>query len=384
LRLYEYEGKELFRQYGIATPVGALAKTSDEAREAAANIGKAVLVKAQVLAGGRGKAGGIRTARTPEEAKRVAQGLMGRKIQGYQVRSLLIEEKLDIANEMYLSITIDDRNGNPIAIASAEGGIEIEKIAQRDPTKIASSPIDPLRGIRNYDALKLLHQVGFSGQPLVATSRIVVRLYNAFSSMDARLAEINPLVMTADGRMIAGDARCEIDNHSLFRHPKWQEQQLQRIDNIWEREAADYGVNYLDLDGSIAVMANGAGLTMALMDMMKVQGARAACFLDTGGGLSRERMKHSVGLLLRKAKSDARIKVLLIMVRMMISPPDAVAQGMLEAINEIGVTTPVITIMRGREPYEKRARALLGDSRIKLHSSVEEGLAEAIAIATRG
>ena len=295
--------------------------------------------------------------------------------------SLLIEEKLDIASEIYMGITVDDRKGVPVAIVSAEGGIAIEELARSNPERIAYKSIDPLLGIRNYDAVNLLRQVGFTGRSLVTASKMMLQLYQVFSSLDARVAEINPLIMTVDGRMIAGDSRCEIDDHSLIRHPRWQELRSQRIDNVWEREAVKYGVNYLDLDGNIAVMANGAGLTMALMDMIKLQGARPACFLDTGGGLSQERMKNAVSLLLRKAKTELQIKVVLIMVRMMISPPDAVAEGLLEAINEIEVTIPVITIMRGREPYEKRARALLSGARIRLHSSVEEGLAEAIAIA---
>jgi len=381
LRLYEYEGKELFKQYGIATPIGALAKTGAEAREAAVQIGKEVVVKAQVLTGGRGKAGGIKIAQTPEDAEKIARELFGMEIEGYRVSNLLIEEKLDIASETYMGITVDDRNGVPVAIVSAEGGIAIEELAKSNPERIACKSIDPLLGIRNYDAVNLLRQIGFTGQSLVTASKMLLQLYQVFSSLDARVTEINPLIMTVDGRMIAGDSRCEIDDHSLIRHPRWQELRSQRIDNFWEREAVKYGVNYLDLDGNIAVMANGAGLAMSLMDMIKLQGARPACFLDTGGGLSQERMKSAVSFLLRKAKTELQIKVVLIMVRMMISPPDAVAEGLLEAINEIEVTIPVITIMRGRKPYQERARALLKGSRIRLHTSMEEGLAEAVAIA---
>ena len=381
MRLYEYEGKELFKQYGIATPIGVLAKTGTEAREAAVQISKDVVVKAQVLTGGRGKAGGIKIAKTAGDAEKIAQELFGMEIKGYRVNSLLIEEKLDIVSEIYMGITVDDRKGVPVAIVSAEGGIAIEELARSNPERIAYKSIDPLLGIRNYDAVNLLRQIGLTGQSLVTASKIILQLYQVFASYDARIAEINPLVVTNEGEMVDADSRCEIDDNSLFRHPRWQELRSQRIDNVWEREAVKYGVNYLDLDGNIAVMANGAGLTMALMDMIKLQGARPACFLDTGGGLSQERMKSAVSLLLRKAKTELQIKVVLIMVRMMISPPDAVAEGLLEAINEIEVTIPVITIMRGREPYEKRARALLSGARIKQHSSVEEGLAEAIAIA---
>ena len=181
--------------------------------------------------------------------------------------------------------------------------------------------------------------------------------------------------------MVAADSRCEIDDNSLFRHPEWQDSRIQRIDNLWEREGAKGGVSYVGLEGNIAVMANGAGLTMSLLDMIKDEGGRPACFLDTGGGLSKERMKNGVGLLLRKVKSDPRIKVILLMVRMMVSPPDAVAEGLIEAIKETKVTTPIIVVARGREPYQKRAQELLKDSEVDLYSNIGEGIREALRIA---
>lgn len=381
MRLYEYEGKELFKQYGIATPIGALAKTGAEAREAAVQISKEVVVKAQVLTGGRGKAGGIKIAQTPEDAEKIARELFGMEIEGCRVSSLLIEEKLDIAYEMYMGITVDDKNGGPIAIASVEGGVEIEEVAKRNPERIASSLINPLYGMRGYEAVNLIRQIRLTGETLISTSRILCQLYNVFASYDARIAEINPLVVTNEGEMVAADSRCEIDDNSLFRHPEWQDLRIQRIDNLWEREGARGGVSYVGLEGNIAVMANGAGLTMSLLDMIKDEGGRPACFLDTGGGLSKERMKNGVGILLRKAKSDPGIKVILVMVRMMVSPPDAVAEGLIEAIKETKVITPIIAIMRGREPYQKRAQELLKDSEVNLYPNIGEGIREAIRIA---
>lgn len=381
MRLYEYEGKELFKQYGIATPIGVLAKTGAEAREAAVQISKEVVVKAQVLTGGRGKAGGIKIAQTPEDAEKIARELFGMEIQGCRVSSLLIEEKLDIASETYMGITVDDRNGVPVAIVSAEGGIAIEELAKSNPERMASSLINPLYGMRGYEAVNLIRQIGLSGETLISTSRILCRLYNVFASYDARIAEINPLVLTNEGEMVAADSRCEIDDNSLFRHPEWQDLRIQRIDNLWEREGAKGGVSYVGLEGNIAVMANGAGLTMSLLDMIKDEGGRPACFLDTGGGLSKERMKNGVGLLLRKAKSDPGIKVILVMVRMMVSPPDAVAEGLIEAIKEEKVIIPIIAIMRGREPYQKRAQELLKDSEVNLYPNIGEGIREAIRIA---
>ncbi len=384
MKLYEYEGKELFHKFSIPVPEGTLVRTGEEARQAAIRIGKEVIVKSQILTGGRGKAGGIRVAKTPEDAEKVAQDILGTELQGYKVGSLLVEEKLDIANEMYMGITVDDENGVPIAIVSTEGGVEIEEVARKNPEKIASTLIDPLYGIRSYEAINLVRQIGLTREALTSASQILSQLYSLFASYDARVVEINPLVITNEGKMIAADSRCEIDDNSLFKHPEFKDLHIQRIENLWEREGVKRGVNYVDLEGNIAVMANGAGLTMSLLDIIKASGENPACFLDTGGGLSKERMKNSLGLLLRKAKAEQRIKVILLMVRMMISPPEAVAEGIIEAIKEVKVNIPIIAVMRGREPYAKRARELLKSvEEITLSSSVKEGIRKAIRIARK-
>lgn len=381
MRLYEYEGKEIFKKYGIAIPQGTLVRAGKEARQAAIKIGKEVVIKSQILTGGRGKAGGIKMAKTPEDAEKIAQEMLGMELEGHKVNSLLVEEKLDIANEMYMGITVDGSNGVPIAIVSAEGGVEIEEVAKRNPEKIASSLIDPLYGMRSYEAISLIRQIGLTGETLISASRILSRLYNVFTSYDARIAEINPLIMTNEGEMVAGDSRCEIDDNSLFRHPEFQDLRIQRIDNLWEREGVRAGVSYADLDGNIALMANGAGMAMSLMDIIKDEGGHPACFLDTGGGLSKERMKNGVGLLLRKAKSDPRIKAILVNAIMVLSPADAVAEGLIEAINEVKVEIPIIVILVGKEEQRKRAQELLKDSGVKLYPSVDQGIREAIRIA---
>jgi len=381
MRLYEYEGKEIFKKCGIAVPQGTLVRAGEEARQAAIKIGKEVIIKSQILTGGRGKAGGIKMAKTPEDAEKIAQEMLGMELEGHKVNSLLVEEKLDIANEMYMGITVDDNNGVPIAIVSAEGGVEIEEVAKRNPEKIASSLIDPLYGMRGYEAISLIRQIGLTGETLISASRTLSRLYNVFTSYDARIAEINPLIMTNEGEMVAGDSRCEIDDNSLFRHPEFQDLRIQRIDNLWEREGVRAGVSYADLDGNIALMANGAGIAMSLMDIIKDEGGHPACFLDTGGGLSKERMKNGVGLLLRKAKSDPRIKAILVNAIMVLSPADAVAEGIIEAINEVKVEIPIIVILAGKEEQRKRAQELLKDSGVKLYPSVDQGIREAIRIA---
>ncbi len=237
--------------------------------------------------------------------------------------------------------------------------MEIEEVAKRNPEKIASELINPLYGIRTYEAINLVRQIGLTERTLTSASRVLCQLYQVFALNDARIAEINPLIITNEGNMIAADSRCEIDDNSLFKHPEYKDLRIQRIENPWEREGAEGGVNYVDLEGNIAVMANGAGLTMSLLDTIKANGGSPACFLDTGGGLSRERMKNGVGLLLRKARADQRIKVVLLMVRMMISPPDAVTEGIMEAIEEVQLKTPVVAVMRGRTPYQNERGSCL-------------------------
>jgi len=381
MRLYEYEGKEMFGKGGIPVPRGSVVESAEGARRVASEIGKEVAIKAQILTGRRGKAGGIKFAKIPDEAGNVAQGILGMELEGYKVNSLLIEEKLDIANELYMGITIDAENGAPVAMVSAEGGMEIEEVAKRNPEKIASMLINPLYGMRTYEAINLVRQIALEGRVLTSASRILSQLYNVFVANDARITEINPLVITNEGKMIAADSRCEIDDNSLFKHPGWKDLRIKRIENPWEREGVEGGVNYVDMEGNIAVMANGAGLTMSLLDTIKADGGNPACFLDTGGGLSEERMRNAVSLLLRKTRADQRIKVILVMVRMMISPPDAVTQGILGAIEEVKVKIPVVVVMRGRTPYEKRARELLENSAVSLCPSVEEGIRKAIEIA---
>lgn len=383
MRLYEYEGKEIFKQCGIPIPRGMVVNTEEETRQAVVNIGNQVVIKSQILGGGRGKAGGIRVAETPKEAEELAREQLGTELMGYRVNALLIEEKLTIEDEVYMGVTIDDVSGMPIAIVSAEGGVEIEEVARENPQKIASSLVDPFYGLRGYEAINLISQTQMTGKVLASASGILCQLFRVFESYDMRISEINPLVITTEGKLVAADSRCEIDDHSLFRHPEFEKVAVDRIQNFWEKEGAKAGANYVELNGNIAVMANGAGLAMSLLDMIEYKGGHAGCFLETGGGLSKERMESGVGVLLRKAKSDPRLKVILIMARLMMSPPEAVAAGLIDAVSELGAATPIVAVMRGRESYQKRAVELLKGAGIKLYLSVEEGVNEAIRIAAK-
>jgi succinyl-CoA synthetase beta subunit len=325
--------------------------------------------------------GGIKVAETATEAGMIANNLLANKLNEFHVDCLLVEEKLNIAHEIYMSITVDASRGGAVAIVSAEGGVAIEEVAKRKSNRIFSFLINPIYGLRGYEAINLIRKIGLDGGLLTTTARILSRLYQAFSLCDARLVEVNPLVITNKGAVVAADSRVDIDDNSLFKHPELEEKYLQRIDNVWEREAMAGGVTYIDLEGDIAVMANGAGLTMALLDMVKDGGGSPACFLETGGGISKQRMKHGVKLLLEKAKVDSRIKVILVMARMMISPPDDVAEGLTEALMEVKVNTPIVAIMRGRKPYERRAKLLLKDSGIPIHSSLQDGIQQSIKLA---
>ncbi len=381
MRLYEYEGKAIFQKCGIAIPRGVLVKTGREAQRAAIEIGQEVVIKSQILAGGRGKAGGIKTAETPENAVKIAKEMLGMELEGYKVNSLLVEEKLDIDYELYMGITVDDENGAPIAMISAEGGVEIEEVAKRKPGRIATNHINPLYDMRSYEAINLVCQIGLTGETLLSASRILSRLYNIFTAYDARIVEINPLVITSGGAMVAADARCEIDDNSLFRHPEWQDLRIQHIENPWEREGVKAGVNYVDLDGDIALMANSAGVAMSLLDIIKDEGGHPACFLDTGGALSKERMKNGIALLLRKAKSDLNVKVILVYTSLVFSLPDTVAGGIIEAMREVPADIPIMLISAGEEERRKQVQELLKDSGVKICPSVEEVVREVIGIA---
>jgi len=381
MRLYEYEGKAIFQKCGIAIPRGVLVRTGTEAQRAAIELGQEVVIKSQILVGGRGKAGGIKTAETPENAVKIAKKMLGMELEGYKVNSLLVEEKLDIDYELYMGITVDDENGAPIAMISAEGGVEIEEVAKRKPGRIAANHINPLHDMRSYEAINLVCQIGLTGETLLSASRILSRLYNIFTAYDARIVEINPLVMTSGGAMVAADARCEIDDNSLFRHPEWQDLRIQHIENPWEREGVKAGVNYVDLDGDIALMANSAGVAMSLLDIVKDEGGHPACFLDTGGALSKERMKNGIALLLKKAKSELNVKVILVYTSLVFSLPDTVAGGIIEAMREVPADIPIMLISAGEEERRKQVQELLKGSGVKICPSVEEGVREVIGIA---
>jgi succinyl-CoA synthetase beta subunit len=332
LRLFEYEAKEALRRFGISLPLGFLASTPMEAGEAVAQIGKLVVLKAQVLVGGRGKSGGIQTADTPEEAAKNASRLLASRVKGSLMRRLLIEERIDVSSELYMGITIDHRVGKPVVMVSAKGGVEIEKVAVRYPTEITRSYIDIFRRLPGYDARRLVKQMGLEGSLLTTVGDILQRLYVIFRAYDAELVEINPLAITNSGQVIALDSRLNVDDHSLYRHAEIDSNMPDRFDDPLEFEGRHRGVNYVNLDGEVALMGNGAGLTMAIMDMIAAEGIRPACFLDTGGGVSRDQIKNALDLLMMKAEFDTNVKAILFNVNLQITIPEDLAQGIKDVV----------------------------------------------------
>ncbi|MCJ7631684.1 acetate--CoA ligase family protein, partial [Candidatus Bathyarchaeota archaeon] len=373
MRLYEYEAKEIFKRFGIPIPRGRLAKTPAETRDIAVELGKPVLLKAQILAGGRGKAGGVQIATNPDEAEEVALKLFGQRFLGIRVDTLLVEERLDVERELYLAVVIDDRKGMPVLMVSSEGGVKVEEIAEDTPEKIVLKHIDILRGLRDYEAKEFVRKLGITDSVVIETGDILWKLYNVFRAYHAEIAEINPLIITKDWKAVAADAKLNIEEHSLFRHPEFESLKLERIENFLEREGQRMGVNYVDLKGSLALAGNGAGLVMTLIDVVKQAGGEVACFLDTGGGLSANRMENAMKLLLKKVELDLNVKAIFFIFQLMISPPDELAKGILSVLSKEKPRIPIIGVITGRTGYVKSAYELLGGSVIKLYPTMEEG-----------
>jgi succinyl-CoA synthetase beta subunit len=325
-----------------------------------------------VLVGGRGKAGGIRIAKSPEEAKEIASDLIGSNLKGLRIKKLLIEEAMDIAKEIYVGVVMDRSKNSPLIMISAEGGVDIEELAEKAPEKIASMYVDVFRGLRDYEARKLVKQVGFGGKTILYLGSIIKKLYSLFMAYDAELAEINPLIITKTGQLKAIDAKLNIDDHALFRHKELNPSNSERFENPLEFEGHLRGANYVDLDGSVCVLGNGAGLTMALIDMLRVKGLEPACFLDTGGGLSRERMRKAFELLLIKAKSDPRVKAILFSISLQITPAEAAANGIFDVAKDDKSKLFIAGAIHGTEA--EKAKEILKETKVKLCSDAKEAI----------
>ncbi|MFQ5834446.1 MAG: ADP-forming succinate--CoA ligase subunit beta [bacterium] len=347
MRLYEHEAKKLFRNYSIPVPEGKVAFSCPEAVEAAMDIGLPVTVKAQVLVGGRGKAGGIQFARSLEEVEKISSEILDADIKGHKAQGVLIEKKLNIEKEFYLGATIDGSAGKPVVIVSSEGGVDIEEMTRTHPQKIFSIQVDVFKGLRSYEARDLVKKLGLNGEKLLKVSNILYSLGNLSKDYDALIAEINPLVQTQEGVLFAADAVLEVDDSSLFRHPELQLKAMERIRDELEREAKKLGVTYVNLDGDIGLICSGAGLGMATMDMIRKE-AEPANFLETGGGMTKELMAGALRVVMKKKN----IKAVFINVYGGINPIDQGAEGIVKVIKEEKIKIPIVAKALGNRQEE--------------------------------
>ena len=368
MRLHEYEAKEIFRSYGIPKPNGNAVKTAEEAVKKAVEIGFPVVIKAQVLVGGRGLAGGIKFADNAEEVRNKAEEMLNADIKGYRADEILIEKKLDIKAEFYLGITIDGTAGCPIVMVSSEGGVAVEETAAQHPERISSVHADVFLGLHSYQTCRLAKSLGLQGKEVFAVADILSQLYKVFEGYDALIAEINPLVMTKNGSLFAVDAVLEIDDSALYKYPALKEKALNRIPDELEREAKEIGVSYVSLDGDIGVICSGAGLGMASIDMIKSQG-KPANFLETGGGITKELMAGALRLVLKKPG----IRAVFINLYGGINPIHEGAKGVVEVIREDSVTIPIVAKAYGN--FQEETWATLESAGVKVVKHTQTGKA---------
>ena len=381
MRLYEFEGKQLLQQNGVPVPRGQLATTPEQAAVAAAALGDAVVVKAQLLVGGRGKVGLVRPASNRGEAGRVAAEILEGSLAGQRVRSVLVEERLEIAREMYVSISVDRLAGCPLILACAEGGMEIEEVARTRPESVVRFHPDVLKGLRAHEALRVAKAVGLAGDEAVSFARFLMRLYSAFCQMDAYLLEVNPLVATREGRLYAADAKAILDDDAAFRQPFLQERRDEDSLTPLELEGRQKKVSYVDLQGEVAIMGNGAGLVLSLLDLVRHYGAQPANFLDTGGGASRTKARDALTLVMKKAEQDPRVKSILLAFSLSISLPEDAAGGVLDAVAARKPRVPIFAVVHGTRA--EVGEEMLRSAGIEVFPSVQEATRAAALAAAR-
>lgn len=378
MKLHEYQSKQLFAKYGVPIPRGRVAATAAEARQIAEELGGRVVVKAQVLVGGRGKAGGIKLADTPDQAEELATQILSMELKGLPVRKVLVDEAANIEKEIYLGITNDRAARRPVMMASAEGGVEIEEVARRTPEKIIKIHIDPLLGLRAYQTRDLALGIDLPREYWKEFANICFGLWEAYKANDATLAEINPLVITGEGHLLAVDGKMVIDDNALFRHPDLAEMRDLDVEAPAEIEARKYGLSYIKLDGSIGCMVNGAGLAMTTMDVIKLYGGEPANFLDIGGGANAEKVAAAFRIIL----SDPNVKAVLINIFGGITRGDEVAKGILAAMEEVKPKVPMVARIVGTNADE--GRRLLANANMITAETLAEAAQKAVEAAKGG
>ncbi|MBY7143650.1 ADP-forming succinate--CoA ligase subunit beta [Virgibacillus sp. NKC19-3] len=371
MNIHEYQGKDLLREFGVKVPDGHVAYTADEAVEAAEKLGSAVtVVKAQIHAGGRGKAGGVKIAKNKEEVRTYANEILGKTLvthqtgpEGKEVKRLLIEEGSDIKNEYYIGVVLDRTTSRVVMMASEEGGTEIEEVAKDTPEKIFQEVIDPVIGLSPYQARRLAFHINIPDELIGKAVKFMISLYNVFIEKDCSTAEINPLVTTGDGEVLALDAKLNFDDNALFRQKDVQE--LRDLDEEDEKEieASKYDLSYISLDGNIGCMVNGAGLAMSTMDIIKYHGGDPANFLDVGGGATAEKVTAAFKIIL----SDSNVKGIFVNIFGGIMKCDVIAEGVVEATKEVGLEIPLVVRLEGTNVDE--GKKILDESGLNITSA---------------
>jgi len=375
VKLHEYQSKRIFARYGIPIPEGDVATTPVEAGAIAARLGKPVVVKSQVLVGGRGKAGGIKLAHDPAEAERVAGQILGMDIKGLKVKKVLVDEAARIQKEIYLGVVVDRATKRAVMMASAEGGVEIEEVARVSPEKIYKVSINPFLGLQPFQAREIAFGIGLDKDLVGSFAAIAQGLYKAFVGTDASLAEINPLVVTDERKLLAVDGKIVLDDNGLFRHPDLAEMRDLDEEAPAETEARKYGLSYVKLDGNVGCMVNGAGLAMASMDVIKLFGGAPANFLDIGGGAKADKVAAALRMIL----SDPNVKSVLFNIFGGITRCDEVAKGILAALEEVKPNVPMVVRLVGTN--EEEGRRLLASANMRATTSLVEAAQLAVAAA---
>lgn len=382
MKIHEHQAKELLARYGVPTPrAGGVASTPAEAGAAAKALGGAGVLKAQVHVGGRGKGGGIRIARSPAEAEELASGMIGMLLRtrqapdGVRVAKLLVEETIAIEREFYLGIVPDRNQQRYVIILSTMGGMDIETVAEEHPDAIARLGVDPAQGLRDYQARGLCFEAGIPAERIQEVAALIRKLWEAFLASDASLAEINPLAVTADGRLLAADAKVQIDDNALFRHPEFEAWQEESEDDPIEAEAHRRGIQYVHLDGHIGVIGNGAGLVMATLDEVARAGGRAANFLDIGGGARADLVRNALDIVLM----DPKVRAVLINIFGGITRGDEVARGILAATDTMDIRVPLVVRLAGTRAAE--GAALLQGANLASAETMQEAAAKVVALA---
>jgi succinyl-CoA synthetase beta subunit len=387
MKIHEYQGKEIFKKYGVPIPRGILARTADEAEKAATTLGtKVTVVKAQIHAGGRGKGGGVKLAKSPAEAKKLASEILGMMLkthqtgpEGQKVRKVYIEEGLDIAKEFYLGVTLDRVTSRITFMASTEGGVEIEEVASKHPEKILKEMVDPAVGFCDFQGRKLAFGLGLSGDTVGKFTSFCKALYKAYIETDASLAEINPLVILKDGGVVALDSKMNFDDNALYRHADLNEMRDVDEEDPREAQAKELDLSYISLDGNIGCMVNGAGLAMATMDTIKLVGGAPANFLDVGGSASKEKVTAAFKLIL----ADPGVKAVLVNIFGGIMKCDVIAEGVIAAAKEVKLKVPLIVRLEGTN-VEKGKEILKGSGLALIPADNLRQAAEKAVAAVKG